>query len=102
MHAVSYSSTENLAVPVYSTSYCRSWPEFAIIVSGYLYRMCELLQSGEQSGERAQAANSLSALLSGGARRKAEVMHLSNLSVPADSVFGNVLCVLSLCRPCHQ
>ena len=35
--------------------------------------MCELLQSGEQSGERAQAANSLSALLSGGSRKRAEV-----------------------------
>ena len=38
-----------------------------------LCRMCELLQSGEQSGERAQAANSLSALLSGGSRKRAEV-----------------------------
>lgn len=35
--------------------------------------MCELLQSGEQNGERAQAANSLSALLSGGSRKRAEV-----------------------------
>ncbi|DBB06623.1 hypothetical protein WJX77_002547 [Trebouxia sp. C0004] len=36
-------------------------------------QMCELLQSGEQSGERAQAANSLSALLSGGSRKRAEL-----------------------------
>ena len=53
------------------------------------HRMCELLQSGEQSGERAQAANSLSALLSGGSRRRAEVwkhiMHCLLLHLPGCS-----------------
>lgn len=54
--------------------------------------MCELLQSGEQSGERAQAANSLSALLSGGSRKKAEVVHLSVFPVSAGSVKIDMYC----------
>jgi hypothetical protein len=35
--------------------------------------MVELLQSGEKSGESRQAASSLNALLTGGARKKASV-----------------------------
>ena len=35
--------------------------------------MVELLQSGEKSGESQQAASSLNALLTGGARKKASV-----------------------------
>ena len=52
--------------------------------------MCELLQNGEQSGERTQAANSLSALLSGGSRKKAEVQ-LIRSSVPVLTL------ILTLC-----
>ena len=39
----------------------------------HVLRMVELLQSGEKSGESRQAASSLNALLTGGARKKAAV-----------------------------
>ena len=39
----------------------------------YARRMVELLQGGEKSGESQQAASSLNALLTGGARKKASV-----------------------------
>ena len=41
--------------------------------SFYARRMVELLQGGEKSGESQQAASSLNALLTGGARKKASV-----------------------------
>ena len=76
MHAVSYSTGSWLCLHTQFYT-ARVWPDFVIMLFWYIRRMCELLQSGEQSGERMQAANSLSALLSGGARKKAEVIQLS-------------------------
>lgn len=56
--------------------YISQGPQVENLIS-LCHRMCELLQSGEQSGERTQAANSLSTLLSGGSRKRAEVNSLS-------------------------